>query len=1476
MLCTRKCCLSICESIKTITFCFLRRSLKEMYWRISIKTVYTLIPASNVFLHTMKTLVLFTLVSVALAAPAQQEDATEYHQNLQFPAHRSSEYLKRERKSPTEVKSSSVLHSNVPNPLIHADVDIPNPTGRSFALKTPVIVKKKTGYHLYRDSEEEKADADSHETCGRQVKVKLCHEDGKLREMSRSSGHEINDNTSENDMKHSIMMAREAIENLQRDFKRIEYESASGKRDSKSDTDLHEDIEVTRQALEDIHKNFENLETMSLRASALKNSDAMDNLHIRVASTEDERMAQWKAAIENIYKNVEIAQNYEDSFKTADDQDRRMNKEQSDTSSYNADHKIINKHPRLAIREDDMLDMQKDNLKLQSAENTNNIKQGNDETMFEQAREVQETLDDIVSSPSEVIEMKAVEIPNHHSLRSENHKRLEPVKSSRWELKEQEMNSFTSHEVNLNRNAEDTLEEPLSDVQNIVSRSSSTGFSSITNGLKKHEAKMAAIDLNEKTKELQSVPKENYIKNEITEEKSTTAKTTENVKTMVEGPYTEMNEDINEDIESLHHQSENSMRAAVPSNYLNDLHLESKHHNIDYNESEHSAALTEMKTAESNLHHVEPTHLIEETNNENKHLSSMKTAKPSDMPVSDIHVQNKHHNIDYNESEHMATLTEMKTAENNINQEMTALKAVGDVEDSLHHTLSDPSNSQWDHETRTMISLKAANPSDQVPLNDLHLPHKHHNIDYNESEHTAMLTEMKSAENDFNRQSIILKSPEAKKDNLDQAVSEPKNSQWNHELNYMTSLKSAVPSNQAPLNDFHLLHKHHNIDYNESEHTATLTEMKAAENNFNDQGSMLNTLEVVEDNTHQVVSGPLNLQWDHETSPLISLKTADPSDQVPLNDLHLLDKHHNIDYKESEHTATLTEMKEAENNLNHHGSIVNTLQAVEDNSDHVVSNALTSQWDHETRPIISLKTAEPSDQVPLDNINLPHKYHNIDYNESEHTATLTEMKTAEDNLNHRAMVLKAEEASENNINHISDPFNSPMNQNGHHSSMKTIQPLDQVFQHVNIDENESEHMTTLTQMKTSEDHIHPVLSTFDMMETNKHHMLHPKTLMGDSGMSVMKAAQPSQQEALNSVQLNHKHNNVNHDKFEQMVVTTDLKSAEDLFSHHWTASRGMKTVEDQFHHPESLSSNMHWNREIHPMTSLKMANPTNQLAVDHLPLQRKPENIAQIISEHTAKLTDLKTPEGQVHQHSMSTETKHADNDLHHQHSIPPTQWAHESNPLSKTVEDSGKNRQGFNQMRYSNIPDHHFTHNNNNNIVGHGHFEPLEHVHQHSNLPHRYHHNLVRPDVHHMNVHGGVSSHYHSSVRDAMEGLESEHMFRWQPSHESFRSSYASNPFNPINSGGAVGVFPHANTGGCGIPLLLSCSPSVVSGSLAKVGAPYSAPSYSAPSYRMEEDFGFHNKRDTKKTNEIRNNNVLRSSTIVKQKTKDSLDTKM
>ncbi|XP_013194408.1 uncharacterized protein LOC106137986 [Amyelois transitella] len=76
----------------------------------------------------------------------------------------------------------------------------------------------------------------------------------------------------------------------------------------------------------------------------------------------------------------------------------------------------------------------------------------------------------------------------------------------------------------------------------------------------------------------------------------------------------------------------------------------------------------------------------------------------------------------------------------------------------------------------------------------------------------------------------------------------------------------------------------------------------------------------------------------------------------------------------------------------------------------------------------------------------------------------------------------------------------------------------------------------------------------------------------------------------------------------------------------------------------------------------------------------------------------------------------------------------------------------------------------------------------------------------------------------------------------------------------GAVGVFPNAHVGGCAVPLLLSCSPSVVSGSLAKSG--YGSSYGSAPAYKSAEERNLHNKRDTKKIKDGLNKKNIKQKT--------------
>ncbi|KOB69351.1 Egg protein 80 [Operophtera brumata] len=270
----------------------------------------------------MKTsVVLLALATAALAAPAQHEEA--FKDEHQIPT-KTLDAVTRERKSTLESSSS-------PNP--GSPVNLPSASqisefgvsGRSFNVNKPIIIKKKVGssYQVYRDSDEEKLD--SPEPCMKQVRVKLCedHSVAKSGDMMKSSTNEdTNIHMTEDDMKHSIMLAKEAVETLQKDLKKIEHTTANSTPrkhgDSESDVELHQDIEVARQALEHIHNNFGILDA-PISHDTVKEAEIVEDVAFPLAQTEDERLAQWKEAIDNIQRNVELVRNIEDSFKSTQD-----------------------------------------------------------------------------------------------------------------------------------------------------------------------------------------------------------------------------------------------------------------------------------------------------------------------------------------------------------------------------------------------------------------------------------------------------------------------------------------------------------------------------------------------------------------------------------------------------------------------------------------------------------------------------------------------------------------------------------------------------------------------------------------------------------------------------------------------------------------------------------------------------------------------------------------------------------------------------------------------------------------------------------------------------------------------------------------------------------------------------------------------------------------------------------------------------
>ncbi|NP_001296490.1 asparagine-rich protein precursor [Bombyx mori] len=300
----------------------------------------------------METLVvLFAVIYTIIAAPAQLGEHLDTFKTLNGDF---SDTTVRERKSTAQAELDHHLNQNV-------DDGISN--GRSLHAKKPIIVKKKIGYHLYRDSDEEKRLTSSRENCNEKVKVKLCDEEAALTStgMGRSTTTEdIDDHLmSEEDMKQSLKMAKEAIANLERDLQKMDTKSSpkSAQMDEihlEAGAEVRKDIDVAKEALEQIHQNFGNLESMSLHASTSDDPGSIHNVHLTVAKTEEERIAQWKEAMENIQKNIEIARNIEDSFKFDDNEklvDENSFLEASSSEVLNANTQLTEKS---SANKDDM------------------------------------------------------------------------------------------------------------------------------------------------------------------------------------------------------------------------------------------------------------------------------------------------------------------------------------------------------------------------------------------------------------------------------------------------------------------------------------------------------------------------------------------------------------------------------------------------------------------------------------------------------------------------------------------------------------------------------------------------------------------------------------------------------------------------------------------------------------------------------------------------------------------------------------------------------------------------------------------------------------------------------------------------------------------------------------------------------------------------------------------------------------------
>ncbi|XP_045785847.1 uncharacterized protein LOC123881206 [Maniola jurtina] len=272
----------------------------------------------------MKTIILLcTWATIATAVP------TNHHETLQeqeLALEHLPATIQRERKSPLHDHHAAGLSTEAGTEDLHTQSTsksgpkISPVEGRSLGFKKPIIVKKKIGYHLYRDSDEERAHADPHENCREQVKVKLCDDEPGSPKSKENCvvSERLNEDISGKEIENSIKTAKEAVENLQRGFHKMEHNSAKltkteGK-ETEDDMAVHEHIEAARKALEHVHRNFGHLDTLNLQATSPKTED------FQIKSSDEERLAQWKEAIDNIQKNFEIARNIEDAFKINSEQ----------------------------------------------------------------------------------------------------------------------------------------------------------------------------------------------------------------------------------------------------------------------------------------------------------------------------------------------------------------------------------------------------------------------------------------------------------------------------------------------------------------------------------------------------------------------------------------------------------------------------------------------------------------------------------------------------------------------------------------------------------------------------------------------------------------------------------------------------------------------------------------------------------------------------------------------------------------------------------------------------------------------------------------------------------------------------------------------------------------------------------------------------------------------------------------------------
>ncbi|CAH4037284.1 uncharacterized protein LOC123719560 [Pieris brassicae] len=253
-------------------------------------------------------IVLSALATIAIAVPVWENGIKQdpQHNTIHKP-------IKRERKSTIQESPAELSLGNDGSSLTGISKDPLN--HKTHGFRKPVIVKKKFGYQIFRDSDEELAQAQPRENCRRQFRFKLCDESD---ETAVNNMRAINtENGEERDVQHSLKMAKEAVEILQRDLQKIEESTKTMHKnllEEGTEEKLHRNIEHVKEASQLLNQNIGNLDALALKAISSKEI----NFEKTESNLEESRMAQWKEAIENIQKNVEIVKNIEDTFKSAE------------------------------------------------------------------------------------------------------------------------------------------------------------------------------------------------------------------------------------------------------------------------------------------------------------------------------------------------------------------------------------------------------------------------------------------------------------------------------------------------------------------------------------------------------------------------------------------------------------------------------------------------------------------------------------------------------------------------------------------------------------------------------------------------------------------------------------------------------------------------------------------------------------------------------------------------------------------------------------------------------------------------------------------------------------------------------------------------------------------------------------------------------------------------------------------------------